>query len=933
MEAQPVPLLNVWSGYSLLRSLWDMERGVGELYALGYRQVGLADFHSLAGAELFDRTARAAGLAPWLGVTLEAAAGAAVGIVRVYALDPAGWGRLCATSGHRAPVPVEQLASPHVMLCLTGDWWQPVADSLAALGFGLVVQEVEAGRRAWDRLAAYGWHWVPDWPVRYHSDEDQAAYRALAKLGTDGVSGPAKAPVAYTQWLTAARGDPDRLLRWPAPARVLPDSAFKLPRVVEDGETAETMELTRRARVGLAARLGSVPDAYGRRLGEELAIIATLGFAGYFLVVEDLVREADRRKIRRGPGRGSAAGSLVAYALGITDVDPLAHGLIFERFLNPARRTMPDIDLDFDYERRPELVAYLRQRWGRDRVAQIGTYGSFGARAALRDAGRALGHAPGEIARVMDRLALEHGSRLDDVADAIWDAMSGVEGAAAWFDTARRLEGLPRHASVHAAGVVIGPDRLTEKLPCWDDGAGNLVTQMEMGSVERLGYLKLDVLGLRTLTVLTEIERIAGLPETQMASVDAADAKTLRLLGRGETDGVFQLDGRGVRELLRQMQPRHLDDIMAVVALYRPGPMDAIRTFLFRREHPEAVPAGDPVAELCADTYGVMVYQEQLMRIVRDLAGYSFAEADMFRRAISKKDRELLDRGADDLRRRLVARGMSPADAERLWQAIVAFADFGFNKSHAAAYGLLSYYMAYLKAHYPLAFWCAELGSLTAHDKLEQEMSQAVASGIVVRPPAINQSGVGFAVEGEELRAGLTIVRGIGREAAHSLVDERDRHGMFQSFADFWRRVGNRLGHRTVETLRAAGVLRELAGADGQAGGSDQLSLFEDSHPVPAHRPTISSFHSFGLNWPEATGPVYVKIGPRADVEAMAARAAEVARRYPGTVPVVVALPSGRGRPIAGATMDGRWPGILALKEIEGVWAAARQVVKQKEIV
>ncbi|MDA8194566.1 MAG: DNA polymerase III subunit alpha [Thermaerobacter sp.] len=920
-----IPLLNLWSGYSLLRSLWDPSTGLARLKRLGYQQVGLADYETMAGLELFDRTARAAGLDPWLGVTRRVVVPTgSVELVRLYACSPQGWGLLSASTQTPGPWTLADLVSSELAVVVAGphaEWWLIPSNQALLSGFGHRVVELGAGD-AWPASAVrQGWRWLPAWGVRYADPADRRAYEVLTAIGGHEPEGQVGPEIAQSEWLARARHDDASLFYASPPPRVLPEP---VPRLPGDGTPDDLLaRLAGRVGVGLANRFGRVEDSVKRRAADELAIIGQLGFAGYFLMVGDLVTEAQRRGIRVGPGRGSSAGSLVAYALGITAVDPMRYGLLFERFLNPARRNMPDIDLDFEDERRGELLDYLRARWGVDRVAQIGTFGTFGARAAVRDAGRALRQPLERVNAILEMLHLSVSDRLADRRQELAAAILQRGGPAEWTEIALALEGCPRHRSTHAAGVVIAPEPLARWLPCEPDHEGRLLTQMEMGAVERLGFLKLDLLGLRTLTTIRRIEESAGVLPLDPNRLDPRDRRALGLLGRGDTDGVFQLDGHGVKDLLRQMQPNGLEEVMAVVALYRPGPMDAIGQFLARRQGRQAVP-NDPVARICADTYGVLLYQEQLMQVVRQLAGYTLAEADLFRRAVSKKDHQMMAQEAERLKSRLLAAGFGATEAERIWQAIGAFADYGFNKSHAASYGLLSYYMAYLKAHWPLAFWCGELSSLPSSDRLSEEMAAAIGQGFRVLLPHVNRSAVGFAAEADALRAGLELVKGLGAGAANWIVEAR-ASGPFSDVADFERRVGHRLPARALQALEAAGA---LAGLPGQS-QRQQLSWFEDSRS-PNEPAVIRFADSFGFEWPVADGPVIVRLDSRTDGAKWVKRLPAVAAAHPGDLGLLLAVgASSRGRMVPGVGVDGGWRLIDAIKQMDGVTGAGRRVIRR----
>ncbi len=921
------PLLTIFSGYSLLRSMWPIERGLERLAEQGFRHVGLADFQTMAGVERFDRAARRLGLEPWLGVTLPVVARSGVRVaVLLYALNPQGYRQLCRAMLEVGAAPaLDDLASRDLLLLLPPEAQAPLAGWDYEQKFGRVVEAVAPGcapRTRWT---------VPYWPVRFLTADDRTAYHTLVRIGDYAPEADARGLPSREEWQQQFVG----LAEWPlahAP-RVFPAPGYRIPQIGTSLED-EFQRLRRWSEDGIGRRYPPPHRAEAQaRLEHELAVIRQLGFQGYFLLVGELAAWARAQGIPIGPGRGSAAGSIVAYGMGITAVDPLAYGLIFERFLNPERGGLPDIDLDVDFTRRGDVLAHLRQHWGSQRVAQIGSYGTLAARAVLRDVGRVKGIPPEIVQQAMRAIEVDPGKTLAEQRVRVEPLLAPFDPDGDWIDLAERLEGLPRHPSTHAAGVVIVPGQVADWVPAGRDGDA-LITQMEMESVERLGLVKLDVLGLRTLGVVETIEKRLRRRHlsVDIVSVPPDDAETLQLLGRGDTDGVFQLDGDGVRRLLREMRPRHLREVMAVVALYRPGPMDAIPRYLKQRENPPAA-SDDPVSAILAETYGVMVYQEQLMAIVRTLAGYSWAEADQFRRAISKKDHALMDRAEHAFRERLTARAMEPAQARAWVEQIHAFGDYGFNKSHAAAYGLLAYYLAYLKAHWPLTFWAAELSSLmgAAGDRLIHAMRQAVAAGIPLWPPEINHSGVGFEADADDgepgeqgsIWAGLGMIRGVNSEIARQIVDEREHGGAFTGYPDYYQRIGRRIDARTESALHTAGVFREI----GESTGGAQMTWFTPSHQASAGPRRIDCLAAFGLSWPQPLGPIYVESDPRrAAGDRVEGQLRAWMRRHPGGVAVILVVGRGRGRRLGTASAHYR-----ALAELRGLDQVGRVICGVEE--
>ncbi|OGC00582.1 MAG: DNA polymerase III subunit alpha [candidate division NC10 bacterium RIFCSPLOWO2_12_FULL_66_18] len=587
---------------------------------------------------------------------------------------------------------------------------------------------------------------------------------------------------------------------------------------VPEGYTLDTY-LRKLAEEGLRKRFENPGPEVIERLNRELQVIEKMGFAGYFLVVWDFISFARSRGIPVGPGRGSAAGSLVAYCLGITNIDPLRYGLLFERFLNPERISMPDMDIDFCYERRGEVIEYVTKKYGAENVAQIITFGTLGAKAVIRDVARAMGmtYADGDkIAKMVPNtlnISLE-----DAVRDSapLRESVEKRPEVAELMETAKVLEGLTRHASTHAAGVVISHEPLIEHLPLYKGAKGEITTQYAMGAIEKIGLLKMDFLGLRTLTVIANtvklIQQSRGV-SLDMERIPLEDTASFQLLGEAKTFGVFQLESSGMRDLLRQLRPNRIEDIIALVALYRPGPMQLIPDFIERKHGRTKVVYDHPLMEeILRDTYGIMVYQEQVMRIASDLAGFSMGEADILRRAMGKKNPELMAEQRKKFVDGAVARGVPEKKAERIFGFMEQFAGYGFNKSHSAAYALIAYQTAYLKANYPVEFMAALLTSEMADtDKIVKYIEECRAMGIEVLPPDANESSNDFTVVGDKVRFGLVAVKNVGEAAIHSIVNARRDQGRFPDLFDFCERVDLRLvNKRVVESLIKCGAFDSL---------------------------------------------------------------------------------------------------------------------------
>ncbi|MDG4771898.1 DNA polymerase III subunit alpha [Solwaraspora sp. WMMD792] len=601
----------------------------------------------------------------------------------------------------------------------------------------------------------------------------------------------------------------------------------------------ETEESFLRAEVlrGLERRFpGGVPDGHRRQAEYELDVILKMGFPGYFLVTADLVHYAKREGIRVGPGRGSAAGALIAYALGITELDPIPHGLLFERFLNPDRVSMPDIDMDFDERRRGDMIRYATERYGEERVAQIITYGTIKAKAAIKDAARVLGYpfAMGDrITKAMPPPVMGKDIPLTGIFDpkhprypeavefrALYESDGEVRKI---VDTAKGLEGLKRQWGVHAAGVILSRDPLVDVLPIQkreQDGA--IITQWDMGACESIGLLKMDFLGLRNLTVMDDC--LAGIADNQnlnlvLEDLPLDDKRAYELLARGDTLGVFQLDGGPMRSLLRSMVPDNFEDISAVLALYRPGPMgaNAHNEYADRKNnrkpvvpiHPELA---EPLADILGDTYGLIVYQEQVMAIAQQLAGYTLGAADLLRRAMGKKKKEILDKEYVPFSQGMRDNGYSDEAIKTLWDILVPFSDYAFNKAHTAGYGLVSYWTAYLKANYPAEYMAALLTSVgDDKDKAAVYLAECRRMKIKVLPPDVNASGARFTAVGADIRFGLAAVRNVGTNVVDAIARCRKDKGAYTDFYDFLRKVDAvACNKRTVESLIKAGAFDSL---------------------------------------------------------------------------------------------------------------------------
>lgn len=570
--------------------------------------------------------------------------------------------------------------------------------------------------------------------------------------------------------------------------------------------------------------------AENERLEYELSVIRQMGYVDYFLIVWDFIKYAKDHGIVVGPGRGSAAGSLVAYSLGITSIDPIKYNLLFERFLNPERISMPDIDIDFCYERRQEVIDYVVSKYGKDRVAQIITFGTMAARAAIRDVGRALDISYGEVDVIAKMIPFQIGMNIEKALELNPELKLKYEDderITELIDTARLLEGMPRHASTHAAGVVISKEPITEYVPL-QKNEDSITTQFPMGLLEELGLLKMDFLGLRTLTVIRDstdlILKNHG-KKIDMDILEMDDPNVFRMLGEGKTAGVFQLESGGMTQFMKELQPSSLEDIIAGISLYRPGPMEQIPRYIKNKNSPSEAKYAHPLLERILDvTYGCMVYQEQVMQIVRELAGYSYGRSDLVRRAMSKKKHDVMQKerknfihGIVDEKGNIVVegavrRGVDEKTANSIFDEMMDFASYAFNKSHAAAYAVIAYQTAWLKYHYPVEFMAASLNSfMGSSDKISQYVQECRTVGIDVLPPDINESEVRFSVTGGKIRFGMAAVKNVGEGAVREIIAERKEKGFFKSFADFCERTDGRdINKRCVESLLKCGAFDSL---------------------------------------------------------------------------------------------------------------------------
>ncbi|MCS6878241.1 MAG: DNA polymerase III subunit alpha [Geminicoccaceae bacterium] len=914
--------LRVRSAYSLLESTVRLKDLVARCRAEAMPAVAVTDSANLFGAMQFCEAAKKAGVQPILGCALPLArsGAAARGPSRadpeplvLLVKDETGWRNLVwlVSSAHldaadgRPEVDLARLEGrTEGLLALTGGPEGPIGaalargdrreaerllDELARLFPGRLYVELQRhGLPEEERIEeallelafAFDLPLVATNDVRFLDARDHPAHEVLLAIAAGCTIREEDRPRATLEhrFKTAAEmralfadlpeACDNTLVIAQRCAFMAPERPPILPSFAED----EAAELRRLAAEGLERRLAqsvfSPADdeaareakarPYRERLAYECDVIVQMKFPGYFLIVSDFIRWAKARGIPVGPGRGSGAGSLVAWALEITELDPLRFGLLFERFLNPERVSMPDFDIDFCEERRDEVIAYVRERYGADRVAHIITFGTLQARAALRDVGRALGLPLGLVDRICKLVPVNPANPISlaqalELEPRLAQAMNDPQ-VARMVEIALSLEGLPRHASTHAAGVVIGDRPLVELVPLYrDPRAAMPATQFNMKDVEKAGLVKFDFLGLSTLTLLARAERMVseslGRPFS-LRTLSLDDRATYELLGRGETLGVFQLESGGMRDALRKLKPDRFEDIVAMNALYRPGPMANIPRYIAVKHGVEKPDYLHPSLEpILAETNGVIVYQEQVMEIARRLAGYTLGGADLLRRAMGKKIKAEMDAQRSVFVEGAKRNGIAPELAESIFEAVARFASYGFNKSHAVAYALLAYYTAYLKANFPAEFYASAMTTeIAAQEKLAAFRAELLGRGLSLLPPDVNRSDVLFTVERRDglraVRFALAAVKGVGEQAMRALVEERARRGPFRDLFDLVDRVGTRvLNRRILEALVQAGALDGLepnrrrlfeaiepalrwAQAAAQARESGQASLF-----------------------------------------------------------------------------------------------------------
>jgi DNA polymerase III subunit alpha len=915
--------LHVHSEYSLLDGACRVKELVARAKELGMPAVALTDHGTLGGAVKFYRAAQDEGIKPIIGLELYVATDrrSRAGVkernahLTLLARDEAGYKNLVKLSTtaylegyYYKPRADWELLSQHheglialtgcmsgkaSMLLRDGDDTAALAEVTRLAGLlgpeNVYVELQDAGlpeqRELLPKLAELaakaGLKTVATNDVHYLRHEDAYAHDALLCIQTQSnIADENRMRYGSDEfYLKSSEEMAERFKDYPGACESTVEIAercnvsldfgdYKLPTYpVPEGFTEDSF-LRDLCEQGIVRRYGSEPgQEVVERLDYELGVIGEMGFDAYFLIVWDYVKFAKDNGIAVGPGRGSAAGSIVSYALGITDIDPLKYDLLFERFLNPGRKSMPDIDMDFSVDRRGEVIDYVAQKYGRDRVAQIITFGTMAARAAVRDAARVMGkpYAIGDkIAKMIPEQAppasfadaMLPGGELKQAYDADEEVKEVV-------DLAMSLEGLIRNDSIHAAAVVISDQPLTEYLPLQQKGEAELVTQFDMNDVAKLGLLKMDFLGLRNLDVIEAaldiIEKTRGVC-IEIDQLPLGDEKTYRMLARGDSTGVFQFESPGMKEALRDIGPTEFEDLIAIVALYRPGPMQYIPTYARNKKDPASVVYDhEALRPILEPTHGVTIYQEQYMAIARRVGGFSPAQADDLRKAISKKNRQLMATLKEPLMAGLTEKGVPPAVANKLWANFEATGDYSFNKSHAACYALISYRTAWLKANYPVEYMAALVSSvMNTKDKVPFYVNQCNEMGIEVLPPDVNTSDVEFTVVEGKIRFGMNAVKGVGVGAIEAIIAAREAGGPFTSIFDFCARVDSQMANkRVLEALIRAGAFDSTGdprrgmlevlplamsdgerqrkdAAQGQGGLFDMVSAEDGGHHAPA---------------------------------------------------------------------------------------------------
>ena len=855
-------ILQVTSGYSLLKSTIDLYKYVMTAKSLGYQKLALTDEGVLHGAIEFYNLCRQQQIEPMIGCVFQYKQWRNAEVLSsmiVYAKDEIGYQILIelSTLYQKSKVVTRVMeqkmkeGSKHLQFVFpqeNSEWALECSNGEVAFQrwlfeaeeryFSTIYLGIESNQPlsiALEQLEEWGQDFsmklLPFVKTFYLKAEDDFSYRVLKAIGDGETLSTTQAEVSgqyylqdekalTKQWTALLEGKLVRQLtefvdslKWELPKHKLLLPKFQTP----DGKTSQEY-LVEICEQSLEEK-DLMNDHYHARLKYELSIIHQMGFDDYFLIVWDIMKYAHEAGIQTGPGRGSAAGSLVSYLLNITKVDPIEYQLLFERFLNPERYTMPDIDLDFPDNRREDILEYVRRKYGDNHVAQIATFGTFGSKQALRDVCRVLGLTTVQAGEWSKAVPNQLGVSLKSAYEQSKNLQALVSKSPKnqlIFETACRIEGLPRHLSTHAAGVVLYDKPLTEVIPLMDKEQQLPITQYTMKYVEQIGLLKMDFLGLTNLSILhdsIELTKKIYQQDISLNEIPLDDEKTLELFQEADTNGIFQFESDGIRRVLKKLKPTNLEDIAAVNALYRPGPMEQIDTFIKRKHGQEVVKYPHPILEsILQSTYGVMVYQEQVMQVTSQMAGFTLGQADILRRAIGKKDGKVIETEKAHFIEGAIEKGIDVATASEVYHYIERFANYGFNRSHAFAYSLLAYQLAYFKTHYPRAFYTAILRYVGDRSpKLQTYFIEAKQRGIVIKNPSINTSLEDYDATVDGIFIGLNAIKGLRRDFIQEILTQRKQHGPFIDFMDFAFRIGKRYCKKEVlEALIDAGAFDEL---------------------------------------------------------------------------------------------------------------------------
>ena len=855
-------ILQVTSGYSLLKSTIDLYKYVMTAKSLGYQKLALTDEGVLHGAIEFYNLCRSQTIEPIIGCVFQYKQWRNAEVLSsmiVYAKDEIGYQILIelSTLYQKSKVVTRVMeqkmkeGSKHLKFVFpqeNSEWALECSNGEVAFQrwlfeaeeryFSTIYLGIESNQPlsiSLEQLEEWGQDFsmklLPFVKTFYLKAEDDFSYRVLKAIGDGEKLSTTQAEVSgqyylqdekalTKQWTALLEGKLVRQLtefvdslKWELPKHKLLLPKFQTP----DGKTSQEY-LVEICEQSLEEK-DLMNDHYHARLKYELSIIHQMGFDDYFLIVWDIMKYAHEAGIQTGPGRGSAAGSLVSYLLNITKVDPIEYQLLFERFLNPERYTMPDIDLDFPDNRREDILEYVRRKYGDNHVAQIATFGTFGSKQALRDVCRVLGLTTVQAGEWSKAVPNQLGVSLKSAYEQSKNLQALVSKSPKnqlIFETACRIEGLPRHLSTHAAGVVLYDKPLTEVIPLMDKEQQLPITQYTMKYVEQIGLLKMDFLGLTNLSILhdsIELTKKIYQQDISLKEIPLDDEKTLELFQEADTNGIFQFESDGIRRVLKKLKPTNLEDIAAVNALYRPGPMEQIDTFIKRKHGQEVVKYPHPILEsILQSTYGVMVYQEQVMQVTSQMAGFTLGQADILRRAIGKKDGKVIETEKAHFIEGAIEKGIDVATASEVYHYIERFANYGFNRSHAFAYSLLAYQLAYFKTHYPRAFYTAILRYVGDRSpKLQTYFIEAKQRGIVIKNPSINTSLEDYDATVDGIFIGLNAIKGLRRDFIQEILTQRKQHGPFIDFMDFAFRIGKRFCKKEVlEALIDAGAFDEL---------------------------------------------------------------------------------------------------------------------------